>query len=79
MKKVLPTNYLEEITTAARGRAMYDKLVIETIQRARDNYVSWERIGMALGVSRQAATERYAKHMTPAPGIGSHSGELWRG
>ena len=40
---------------------MYDKLVVETIQKARDNGVSWERIGRALGVSRQAATERYHK------------------
>ena len=42
---------------------MYDQLVIDTIQKARDNNVSWTRIGEALGVSRQAATERYKPHM----------------
>lgn len=67
MKLVVPTHYLDEITTCARGRAMYDNLLVETIQKARDNAVSWERIGEALGVSRQAATQRYQKLMRPAP------------
>ncbi len=64
---VYPVNYLDEIATAARGRAMYDQLVIETIQKARDANVSWTRIGEALGVSRQAATERYKPLMRRAP------------
>lgn len=69
MKLVYPANYLDEIATAARGKAMYDSLLVETIQKARDANVSWARIGMALGVSRQAATERYLKHMRPAPRV----------
>lgn len=64
MKLVYPANYLDEIATAAKGRAMYDQLLIDTIQKARDAQVSWTRIGEALGVSRQAATERYKPHMT---------------
>lgn len=48
---------------------MYDQLVIETIQKARDANVSWTRIGEALGVSRQAATERYKPLMRSAPRV----------
>ena len=64
---VYPTNYLDEITRCAKGRAMYDILLVQTIQKARDNEISWERIGMALGVSRQAATQRYQKLVEEAP------------
>lgn len=61
--KLVGPDFLDEIATAARGRAMYDQLVIETIQKARDNGYSWGAIGTALNVTRQAARERYAKHM----------------
>jgi hypothetical protein len=63
MKLIVPTNYLTEITKCANGRDQYDSLLIDAIQKARDSYISWERIGDALGVSRQAATQRYARHM----------------
>lgn len=62
MRLVAP-NYLEEITRCASGRDKFDELLIDTIQKARDTGYSWKRIGEALGVTRQAATERYAKHM----------------
>lgn len=61
--KLVEPDYLAEITIAAKGRETYDHLVIESVQAARDAGYSWGRIGDALGVSRQAARERYMKHM----------------
>lgn len=63
MKLVVPTNYLTEIAKCAEGRDQYDELLIAAIQKARDSFISWERIGDALGVSRQAAAQRYGRHM----------------
>ena len=34
----------------------------EWIELVRDRKISWERIGKALGVSRQAAWERFSEH-----------------
>ena len=59
MKLVLPTDYLEDIKAAAVGRDTYDELLIQLIEKARNNGVSWQRIGESLGVTRQAATQRY--------------------
>ena len=61
-------DFLAEIEKASRGRAMYDHLVIECVQKARDHGVPWDAIGESLGVSRQAATERYKKHMRDPDG-----------
>jgi hypothetical protein len=57
------TDYLDEIDKLSRGRAIYDQLVIDAIQKARDFGVSWYQIAEALGVTRQAAQQRYGKHM----------------
>jgi hypothetical protein len=65
VKLVSTTDICEEIVVAAKGRAMYDKLLVDSIQKARDHHVSWARIGASLGVTRQAVTERY-KHLMRA-------------
>ena len=57
------TDYLHEIASCAKGREKYDRLVVDAIQKARDIGISWGQIGRALGVSRQAAQQRYGKHM----------------
>ncbi len=77
--RLAATNYLEEITRVSRGLSMYDALMVETIQQARKHGISWERIGEALGVSRQAATQRYAKHMEAAPPLktGPRKRDVW--
>lgn len=66
--RLVEPKYLDEIATASKGRAMYDQLVIEAVQAARDAGFSWQSIGQALCVSRQAARERYGKHMRGADG-----------
>ncbi len=63
MELVEPADPLEDITKCARGRSMYDNLLIKTIQKARDLGVSWEAIGAAMGVTHQAARQRYHRHM----------------
>ena len=60
-------DYIDEIVRVAKGQSMYDTLMIDTIQAARYGGVSWERIGEALGVTRQAAQQRYGPHMLPMP------------
>jgi hypothetical protein len=60
---VVPTNYLAEIKKCAKGRDEYDELLVTAIQKARDCHLSWERIGDALGVTRQAAAQRYSRLM----------------
>lgn len=47
----------EAVDTVRAGEAR----VRELVARARANYRSWGEIGIALGVSRQAARERFAE------------------
>jgi len=61
--RLVKPDYLGELEVAARGRAAYDALVLECVQVARDGGCTWEEIGTALGVTHQAARQRYAKHM----------------
>ncbi|MDH6121399.1 hypothetical protein [Kitasatospora sp. GAS204B] len=54
--------------TALRVVARVEKAVpgygIGAVRAARANLVSWEAIGKALGCSRQAAHERFARHLS---------------
>jgi len=65
MELVSDIDHLAEILRVSRGKAMYDKLMVDTVQAARLAGVSWERIGDVLGVSRQAAQQRYGQYMMP--------------
>ena len=68
MELVEPADPLDDITKCARGRSVYDNLLVETIQKARDLGVSWEAIGAAMGVTHQAARQRYIKYMRTGNG-----------
>jgi hypothetical protein len=46
---------------ACRVAAALDKLTRESVQRARAAGHSWTEIGEALGVTKQAAWERYSR------------------
>lgn len=52
---------LEEIDDRRRFADAADRYLTYAVKRARRNGVSWERIARALGVTRQSATEKYAK------------------
>lgn len=51
-------------------RAQWE-LRLSAIRYAREMGATWGDIGRALGVSRQAARQRYARHMPPSNGGGT--------
>jgi len=50
---------LRRIGLALRGLADEQREVDEAVAAARENGRSWGKIGLVLGISRQAARERY--------------------
>ena len=57
---------VQELQTVERGRARIraseaalDRDVLEKVRRARDAGASWSDIGSALGVSKQAAQQKF--------------------
>jgi len=55
---------LREIATAANAMRAEEARLREAVQIARGHGHSWNRIAVALGVSRQAARQRYAEKTT---------------
>lgn len=53
---------------ALRIQAAADDVVRAVVQQARERGVTWQTIGDALGVSRQAAFQRYGKPIDPRTG-----------
>jgi uncharacterized NAD(P)/FAD-binding protein YdhS len=51
---------LDGLRDACRLSTALDKLIRESVQRAREAGHSWTQIGQALGVSKQTAWERYS-------------------
>jgi hypothetical protein len=55
---------LREVATAADAMRVDEARLREAVQIARGHGHSWNRIAVALGVSRQAARQRYAEKTT---------------
>ena len=51
---------LEGLREACRVSTALDKLIRESVRRAREAGHSWTQIGEALGVTKQTAWERYS-------------------
>jgi len=51
---------LELLPRVAAARALVDEALAEWIGRARRQGISWERIGGVLGMTRQAAWDRFS-------------------
>jgi hypothetical protein len=51
---------LEGLRTACRASRALETLTVESVQRARLAGHSWAQIGQALGITKQAAWERYS-------------------
>ncbi|WP_382304428.1 DUF3887 domain-containing protein [Herbiconiux sp. UC225_62] len=56
------------IRYALQIQAAADDVVRAVVQQARERGVTWQTIGDALGVSRQAAFQRYGKPIDPRTG-----------
>lgn len=51
---------LDALREACRVSTALDKLIRESVRRAREAGHSWTQIGEALGVTKQTAWERYS-------------------
>jgi ClpX C4-type zinc finger len=57
---------LGKLALIVRTGAQVDRFLVEWVQLARSRKLSWAEIGKALGVSRQAAWERFARAIADA-------------
>ena len=56
---------MDAVATAARDKERAETALHDAVRHAREAGIAWAIIGSALGVSRQAAQERFSH---PAPG-----------
>lgn len=64
---------LVALETLTATRATLDCLERLVVAEARRRYSSWEEIGRALGISRQAAHRRHRPFVTPTAGVWNES------
>jgi len=57
-----------EIGHSLRIQTAAEDVLVAVVQRAREHGTTWQAIGGALGVSRQAAFQRYGKPVDPRTG-----------
>jgi hypothetical protein len=60
-KGIVNPDWLEELARLTEVKADIEELTVRAIKGARRNGISWYKIGPAMGVSRQAVAEKYAK------------------
>lgn len=58
-----PVDHTEAIQTAAAERREAERRLVAAVAQARAEKYSWQDIGTILGVSRQAAWERFHKRV----------------
>lgn len=56
---------LEQITAALEEQKRANRGVVDAVREARDSGRSWAEIARHLGITRQAAWERYTAAMAP--------------
>lgn len=61
-------HFAEAIGSSLKIQASADEVVRAVVQQARERGTTWQAIGDALGVSRQAAFQRYGKPIDPRTG-----------
>jgi hypothetical protein len=59
----LPADPVEALRELTRGEEELERVRRDRVRAARDAGVSWDRIGAALGMSRQAAWEYYNRDL----------------
>lgn len=68
-----PDDRTRPIVSAVQMRTTSEHIVVAAIQEARRDGTSWQEIGDALGVTRQAAFQRYGKSIDPRTGAPMNS------
>lgn len=63
-----PDDRTQLIVGAISMRETAERIVVAAVQQARRDGTSWQEIGDALGVTRQAAFQRYGKSIDPRTG-----------
>ncbi|RFA07527.1 DUF3887 domain-containing protein [Subtercola boreus] len=63
-----PDDRTRLILDAIEMRATSEQIVVAAVRQAREDGTSWQEIGDALGVTRQAAFQRYGKSIDPRTG-----------
>jgi hypothetical protein len=53
-------DYLDELTRLTEVRDDVDDLILKAVKGARKTGISWYKIGPAMGVTHQAAHQRFA-------------------
>ncbi|KXF50473.1 hypothetical protein AXA44_19050 [Rhodococcus sp. SC4] len=62
-----PAAYLALVRLTSQARESVDELLVSAIAAARSAGHSWDTVGAALGMSRQAAQQRFGKRIGDAP------------
>ena len=60
---------LEALATLRQTRSTLERLERMLVGEARGNYSTWEEIGRALGMSRQAAHRRHGRFVSRMGGV----------
>jgi hypothetical protein len=64
-----PPPYLDLVRNAQRARELAEQVLKLCVQQSRDAGHTWQEIGDLLGVSRQAAFQRFGKPIDPRTGV----------
>jgi hypothetical protein len=67
-----PAAHLDLVLLTRRAHEETNRLLHAAVASARGAGSSWETIGSALGMSRQAAQQRFGRGPVPAPGSAEH-------
>jgi hypothetical protein len=63
-----PPSYLDLVRNALRAHRLADQVLKLCVQQSRDAGHTWQEIGDLLGVTRQAAFQRFGKPIDPRTG-----------
>ncbi|MFI5426761.1 AMP-binding protein [Aeromicrobium sp. UC242_57] len=67
-----PQAHLDLVVLTRRAQEVTNDLLHDAVASARAAGASWEAIGSALGMSRQAAQQRFGRRPEPIPGTAEH-------
>jgi hypothetical protein len=75
MPEITETDWLEQIRSCNDMTTEGEAMKIRAIKGAKDAGISWRKIGQAMGVTGQAAGQRYGRYVLAPAGVTSESGK----